>query len=79
MTQQEASQVVHPQLTTESFEIPHLDNDDDEDELNEVAIAPTNIDLTTHTVRVTRPVQPTDFILQRPLQTERELLDLAFR
>lgn len=78
MTQQEASQTIYPQLTAESFQNPAFENDD-EDELNEVAIAPTNIDLTTHTVRVTRPVQPTDFTLQRPLQTEKELLDLALR
>jgi tubby-related protein 1 len=82
MTQPETHQVVHPQLSTETFEIHSNRNGDDEEEeeeLNEVAIAPTNIDLSSQTVRVTRPVQPTDFILPRPLTTEKELLDLAFR
>jgi tubby-related protein 1 len=83
MTQPESYQVVHPQLSTETFEMPSnhdvAEEDEEEEEQNGIAIAPTNIDLSTQTVRVTRPVQPTDFILPRPLTTEKELLDLAFR
>lgn len=83
MTQPETHQVVHPQLSTEAFDAPRSrdmeEDDEEEEEQNEVAIAPTNIDLSSQTVRVTRPVQPPDFILPRPLTTEKELLDLAFR
>lgn len=85
--QQESHQVVHPQLSAEPFEFPRDDNleqeeQDEEDETSnsDMAIAPTDMDLDSQqTVRVTRPEQPTDFILQRPLTTEKELLDLAFR
>jgi hypothetical protein len=85
--QQESHQVVHPQLSAESFELPRDANleqgeqdEDDETSNSDMAIAPTDMDLDSQqTVRVTRPEQPTDFILQRPLTTEKELLDLAFR
>lgn len=80
MTQPDTHQIVHPQLSTESFSNPtSLDEEDEEEELNEVAIVPTDLDTSSQTVRVTRPVPPTDFILQRPLTTEKELLDIAFR
>lgn len=85
--QQESHQVAHPQLSAESFELPSDDNfeqgeqdEEDETSTSDMAIAPTDMDLDSQqTVRVTRPEQPTDFILQRPLTTEKELLDLAFR
>lgn len=84
--QRESHQVVHPQLSAESFELPRDDNlgqeeqDEDETSNTDMAIAPTDMDLSSQqTVRVTRPEQPTDFVLQRPLTTEKELLDLAFR
>lgn len=83
MTQPDIRQVVHPQLSAETFNTPSIgDNNtavDEEEELNEAPIAPIDIDLDAQTVRVTRPVPPNDFILQRPLTTEKELLDLAFR
>lgn len=82
--QRDAHQVIHPQLSAESFELPRDDNveQDEEDETSntDMAIAPTDMDLSSQqTVRVTRPEPPTDFVLQRPLTTEKELLDLAFR
>ena len=80
MTQQEPDHRTHPQLSAnilrpeaESFE------EDDDDELNEVAIAPTHLDTNPQTVRITRPVQPTDFVLERALVSEKELLDLVYR
>jgi tubby-related protein 1 len=80
--QQNPHQIVHPQLTAAAFNNPNNDEglgDDDDNELNDAPIAPTDIDLSTQTIRVTRPVPPTDFVLQRPLTTEKEMLDLAFR
>lgn len=86
--QQDAfSQTLYPQLLSESFNNPphndeglgDNDDDDDDNELNDAPIAPTDIDLETQTVRVTRPVPPTDFVLSRPIATEKEMLDLAFR
>ncbi|KAI8636584.1 tubby C-terminal-like domain-containing protein [Parasitella parasitica] len=85
--QQDSHQVVHPQLSTELFELSSTDNleqedqdEEDESSSSDMAIAPTDMDLSLQqTVRVTRPEHPTDFILQRPLTTEKELLDLAFR
>jgi hypothetical protein len=79
MTTQD-NHVVYPQLTSETFEIPPATDDlVEDDEENEVPIVPTSIDLRTQTVRVTRPENPTDFMLQRSLTTEKDLLDLVFR
>lgn len=83
MTQPETHQVVHAQLSSESFNIPSVRNDDglldEEEELNETPVVPTDVDLSSQMVRVTRPTPPNDFVLQRSLTTEKELLDLAFR
>lgn len=79
MTQPDTHQIVHPQLSTESFNNPTSLDEDEEEELTEVPIVPTDLDTSSQTVRVTRPVPPIDFILQRPLTTEKELLDIAFR
>lgn len=83
MTQPETRQVVHAQLSSENFNIPNAGEDDglldEEEELNETPVVPTVVDSSSQMVRVTRPTPPTDFVLQRSLTTERELLDLAFR
>lgn len=78
MTQQETHQITHSQLSTSMFQ-SEVDSLEDDEELNEVAIAPTNLDISPQTVRITRPVQPTDFVLQRALASEKELLDLVYR
>ncbi|KAI8373623.1 Tub protein [Choanephora cucurbitarum] len=78
MTQQEPHHITHPQLSANILQ-PETDNFEEDDELNEVAIAPTHLDTSSHTVRITRPVQPTDFVLERALVSEKELLDLVYR
>ncbi|KAI8970436.1 hypothetical protein BDF20DRAFT_826111 [Mycotypha africana] len=85
MTQQEPTeqQVLFAQLPTENFNDPDQENNSSEDERDSDVplIVPANTDSTadSHFVRVTRPTQPTDFILQRPLTNEKDLLNLAFR
>lgn len=83
MTQQESNQVVHPQLTADVFDHPRRNDPeafvDEDEELNEVPIVPTDLDTSSNTVRVSRPVPPRDFLLPRALTMEKELLELAFR
>ncbi|GAA5799860.1 tubby protein-like protein [Helicostylum pulchrum] len=80
---QETHQVVHPQLSADMFNHLTTQSDDElfeeEEETNEALIVPTDLDTSSHTVRVTRPVPPRDFVLPRALTTEKELLELAFR
>ncbi|KAG1138492.1 hypothetical protein G6F37_010412 [Rhizopus arrhizus] len=77
MTHQDLQQILYPQLSARIFEMPSTDEGiDDTDELNETPIVPAT---TETTIRVTRPHPPIDFVLSRPLSSEKELLDLAFR
>ncbi|KAF7722792.1 Tubby- protein 3 [Apophysomyces ossiformis] len=82
MSSESTSQVFHPQLSTATFAMPFpdMDSDDEGNEQQEqhAPVMPTNED-PPHTVRVSRPVPPIDFILQRPLATVKDLNDLAFR
>ncbi|CAO3610972.1 unnamed protein product [Mucor hiemalis] len=52
-----------------SFQYPKHE----EEELNETPVVPTNVNLNSQMVRVTRPTPPNDFVLQRSLTTEKEL------
>ncbi|KAI7897827.1 Tub family-domain-containing protein [Cokeromyces recurvatus] len=81
MTKHDTQQIVHPQLSTSTFNLESNDGQllDEEEGSNEAVIVPTDVDLNSQTVQVTRPVQTEDFLLQRPLTTEKEILDLAFR
>ncbi|KAI8985191.1 tubby C-terminal-like domain-containing protein [Pilobolus umbonatus] len=76
MTRQETHDVLHPQLTINSFNADIDEGLVDDDESTGAAVAPMDTD--SHTIRVTRPVPPIDFTLNTAL-TEEKLTDLAFR
>ncbi|KAI9261152.1 hypothetical protein BY458DRAFT_534695 [Sporodiniella umbellata] len=77
MTHQDLQQILYPQLSPSTFDLPNTDEGiDDMDELNEAPVAPA---ITETTIRVSRPHPPTDFVLSRSLTSEKELFDLAFR
>lgn len=72
---QETHQMVHPQLSADLFNHPKTQSDvellEEGREANEAPIVPTDLDTSSHTVRVTRPVPPGNFVLRRALTTEK--------
>ncbi|KAI8341649.1 tubby C-terminal-like domain-containing protein [Chlamydoabsidia padenii] len=64
----------YPQLTSTTFTSRTNEADSDDEDQADATIAPQ-----TTTIRVTRPVDPIDFVLPRPILSQKELHDLAFR
>ncbi|SAM00438.1 hypothetical protein [Absidia glauca] len=64
----------YPQLTSTTFTSRATGTDSDDEDQADATVAPQ-----TTTIRVTRPVDPIDFVLPRPILSQKELYDLAFR
>lgn len=64
----------YPQLTSTTFTSRMTGTDSDDEDQADAIVAPQ-----TTTIRVTRPVDPVDFVLPRPILSQKELYDLAYR
>ncbi|KAI9299536.1 hypothetical protein BJ944DRAFT_172239, partial [Cunninghamella echinulata] len=66
----------YPQLSSDTFntELRREDSEDEEEENTSASVAPQET-----TIRVSRPTDPIDFVLPRPILSQNELYDLAFR
>ncbi|KAI8073338.1 tubby C-terminal-like domain-containing protein [Gongronella butleri] len=69
--------MTYAQLSSETFNVRGQD-DSDTEEQNDATVAP-QVQPRETTIRVTRPTEPVDFVLPRPILSESDLHDLAFR
>ncbi|GAA5811187.1 hypothetical protein MFLAVUS_004618 [Mucor flavus] len=62
-------------INQDMFNHPKTQNDaelsEEEQEINEALIVPTDLSTSSHTIRVTRPAPPRNFVLPRALTTEK--------
>ncbi|ORX61409.1 Tub-domain-containing protein [Hesseltinella vesiculosa] len=69
-----SSPVTYAQLTSDTFAPRNGADSDNEDNSQDASVAPQET-----TIRVTRPTDPIDFVLPRPILSDDDLHDLAFR